>query len=387
MGWSPFRRTGLTYHRPAESVKGYTLITPSGDDAAYLIDMDGRIVHRWRVPGTRIGYARLLPSGNLLLRGVDAALSPPPQMPFDGPPPPFSQHVRRLGGNAILLQEVDWDGKVVWEYRNEAIHHDFVRLPNGNTLVPVWVEIPPEIARRVRGGAPKRPREKLPALLSDDIVEIDAAGKEVWRASPWQVLDPARDPICPLENRWEWTHMNSVAATRDGNVLFSCRQNSRVGIVERVSGRLLWKFGFPEVSHQHHATPLENGNVQIFDNGMHRVGLPRSRVVEVDPRTNAVVWEYVAEPEQQFFSGHISGAERLPGGNVLVCEGAAGRIFEITRRGEVVWEWVTPFAGRVAGRPSPTIFRAHRYPPDFPGLAGRTLDPHAYADLNRLHGL
>lgn len=158
-------------------------------------------------------------------------------------------------------------------------------------------------------------------------------------------------------------------------------------MLERPSGRLLWTFGFPEVTHQHHATPLENGNVQVFDNGMHRIGLPRSRVVEVELGTNKVAWEYVAEPEQQFFSGHISGAERLPGGNVLVCEGAAGRLFEITRRGEIVWEWITPFANRVQGQLRPWIFRAHRYPPDFPGLAGRTLDPAAHADINRLHGL
>ena len=386
MGWSPYRTTGLTHHDRAQSFKGYTLATPTGGDSAYLLDMDGRIVHRWRFTAIRPGYGRLLDNGNLLMRGVDVTL-PPPTIPADRAPLPFAQHVRRLGGNATHLQEVDWDGNVVWEYRNEAFHHDFVRLPNGNTLLPLWVEVPVELAQRVRGGAPRRARERLSSLISDDIVEIDPAGTEVWRVSVWQLLDPIRDPICPLEQRWEWTHLNGLALTRDGNVIFCCRDNSRVGIVEWPSGKLLWKFGAPEVYHQHHATEVDGGNIQIFDNGMHRLGLPRSRVVEVSRTDNRVVWEYTGEPPEQFFSAHVSSAERLPGGNVLICEGASGRVFEVTRRGAVVWEWVNPFANRVGGRLPTLIFRAHRYPPDFPGLAGRRLDPDAYAELNRLHGL
>ncbi|HEY7293615.1 MAG TPA: hypothetical protein VH916_01185 [Dehalococcoidia bacterium] len=127
--------------------------------------------------------------------------------------------------------------------------------------------------------------------------------------------------------------------------------------------------------------------MQIFDNGMHRIGLPRSRVVEVNPTDNSVAWEYSGEPFEQFFSGHVSGAERLPGGNVLICEGAPGRVFEITPRGETVWEWVNPFANRQQGRLVTLIYRAHRYAPEFPGLSGHALDPAMYADLNRLHGL
>jgi hypothetical protein len=385
MGWSPYRSMGLTHHEAAQSFKGYTLVTPTGSDSAYLLGMDGRIVHRWRFTTIRPGYGKLLPNGNLLMRGVDVALPPPP--PPDAPPLPFEQQVRRLGANATHLLEVDWDGNVVWEYHNPAIHHDQVRLPNGNTLVPVWVELSQDAARRVRGGVRPRRGEKPHPLLCDDIVEIDPAGKEVWRAGLSELLDPVRDPICPLEQRREWTHTNGLDVTREGNVVFSCRDNSRVGVIERLSGRLLWMYGYPNTAHQHHPTVLPNGNIQIFDNGMHRVGLPRSRVIEVEPGTNKVMWEYVSDPPEQFFSAHVSSAERLPGGNVLICEGACGRLFEITPRGEVVWEWNNPFPSRVNGRLMVLIFRAHRYAPDFAGLAGRALDPAAYAELNRLHGL
>jgi hypothetical protein len=386
LGWSQHRKIGLAFHSPAQSFKGYTLLAPIGGDCAVLLDMDGRIVHRWTMPGYRVFQARLLPTGNLLVLCSDATLPPAPQVPFDQPPPPFAERVRRLGGGTTDLRELDWDGALVWEYRNETMHHDVVRQSNGHTLVAEWVELPAELSRQVRGGV-RRPREKFPLLISDDIVEFDPTGKEVARIHLWQLLDPVRDPICPLEQRWEWTHLNSMALMPNGDLLFSCRNNSRVGIVERPGGKLRWKYGAPQIVHQHHATAVGDGHVQIFDNGMHRIGLPFSRVVEVNPADDAVVWEYTGEPPEQFFSGHISGAERQANGNVLICEGAAGRLFEVTSRGETVWEWVTPFAAVMQGRSRAWIFRAHRYAPDYPGLATRSLDPARYADLNRLYGL
>jgi hypothetical protein len=386
VGWSQFRKTGLTFHAPAHSFKGYTLVTPIAADFSVLLDMDGRVVHRWSLPGFRLFQARLLPHGTLLALCADATLPPPPQATFEQPPPPFDQHIRRLGGAATHLRELDWDGSLTWQYLNSTIHHDFAREPNGHTLVAEWVEIPEDLAAKVRGGA-RRPREKFPRMLSDDIVEIDSSGKELRRIHLYELFDPVRDAICPLEQRWEWTHLNSLAVMPNGDILVSCRSNSRVAVVDRSSGQFRWKYGAPNVYHQHHATPLERGNIQIFDNGMHRVGMPYSRVVEVDPNTSSVVWEYGGDPPEQFFSGHISGAERLPNGNVLICEGASGRVFEITQRGETVWEWVTPFTTTAQGRTRAWIFRVHRYAPDFPGLQGRSLDPGRYADLNRLYGL
>jgi outer membrane protein assembly factor BamB len=386
MGWSPYRQTGLTHQHPAQSFKGYTLITPIRGDAAYLIDVDGRIVHRWHFRDVRAWYGRLLPNGRLLIGGIDSSLPPPPQTPFDQPPPPFDQHIRRLGGGFTHLLEVEWDGTVVWQYRNDTMHHDFAMTPDGTFIISAWVEIEPELTRAVRGGV-RRPREKFPPMLSDDFIEIDRNGTEVRRLQLARALDPARDRIGPLMTRWEWTHTNSVAITRAGALLISCRSTSCVYLLDRESGQLLWRWGTPQISAQHHATELPNGNIQIFDNGQFAIGLPRSRVVEVNPANGQIVWEYTADPPQQFFSGHISGAERLPGDNVLICEGASGRIFEVTRRGDVVWEWVTPFVVRGAGPNSVAIFRAHRYPPDYPGLAGRDLDPARYLSLNRLHGL
>ena len=78
MGWSVNRPTGLTFHRPGLSTKGYTLLTPHGDVCAYLIDIDGRVVHRWRFHHIKPGYGRLLDNGNLLMTGSDVNLAKPP---------------------------------------------------------------------------------------------------------------------------------------------------------------------------------------------------------------------------------------------------------------------------------------------------------------------
>jgi len=155
MGWSVNRPTGLTFHRPGLSTRGYTLLTPHGDACAYLIDLEGAVVHRWKFTHIKPGYGRLLDNGNLLMTGSDVNLATPPPDEPTKPPPPFATHVTRLGGYHTTLVEVDWDCNVVWEYENRFQHHDFHRFANGNTLVPEWVELPEDLHRQVRGGERK----------------------------------------------------------------------------------------------------------------------------------------------------------------------------------------------------------------------------------------
>jgi outer membrane protein assembly factor BamB len=385
MGWSQFRKVGLTHHEPVRSVKGYTLITPLGGNASYLIDMSGQIVHRWLPDGYNIVYGRLQPNGHLLAHTLPAGMAENVG-PGDGMSLPFEQRLRTLGGNAMHLTEFDWDGNVVWQYENPAIHHDFVCLPNGHTLMPETVELPPDVSKAVRGGL-KTPRGQKEVMLSDDVIEIDAKGKLVKRHHVWKLLDPVKDPLCPIEDRGDWTHVNGLDATAEGDIVFSCRNNSRLGRIDARTGELTWKFGQPVTSHQHHPTVLPNGNLQIFDNGQHASRGTRSRIIEVDFKDSSIVWEYTGSPAQQFFSSHISGAQRLAGDNVLICEGASGRIFEVTRNGETVWEWQNPFIVPRRGQPLCQVFRAHRYGLDDPAVAGHELDPGRYRELNRANGL
>jgi len=386
MGWSRFRRVGLTHHDPLLSFKGYTLIAPLGGDSAHLLDMQGAIACSWRLPGFRLSTVRLLDGGRLMALAGDAAIKPPEHEPGRRPPPPPGIF-RLIGGGATDLVEIASDGSVAWSYHNEAIHHDWTLVDGEHLVIPEFVEVPGEVAKRVRGGV-RMKGERLPPLISDDLVEIDRDGRDVARTHLWELLDPVRDPIGPNERRWEWTHTNSLDTTDDGDLLFSCRQNSRVGRIRRQSGELDWKYGAPETYHQHDASALPGGNVLIFDNGMNRPqALPYSRVIEVDPVKNEIVWNYTANPPQQFFSGHISGAQRLPNGNTLICEGASGRVFEVTPAGEVAWEWISPVTHVVDGQRRSWLFRAYRYGPGAEELAGLKPDRDRYSELNRLYGL
>jgi hypothetical protein len=111
-----------------------------------------------------------------------------------------------------------------------------------------------------------------------------------------------------------------------------------------------------------------------------------SRVVEINPVTKQLVWEYKQPKptfdkngdgrtlgnEKKFYSSVTSGAQRLMNGNTLICEGDTGRVFEVTRKGEVVWEYfpewwdtVTPAgdaAGTFMGLATAGLYRAYRVP-------------------------
>jgi len=396
MGWPIDRPTGLTHHDPFTSCKGYTLMCGTNSQDAVLLDMQGRVVHRWHIDDRRFFNVELLPNGNLLTM-VAPKHPPPPREEADqsrfavdpgGPPEVFDM----LGGRGNGLRELDWDGNTVWEYDNLGIHHDFHRLDNGNTVSLEWVEMTKEVESAVLGGGPQPGQPQPPVMLGDDIIEIDPAGEVVCRINLWRVLQPEDAVICPLENRWEWTHVNSIEKIPDGGLLFSARNTSTIGIVDPPDGdgpgTLRWKFGQPEISHQHHANWLADGRVLVYDNGMHRLqDLSYSRVVAVDPETDQLDVIYQGRPREQFFSAHISGASQLSNDNFLVTEGAAGRLFEVDAKGAVVWEWISPFQVKQRGDVCNWVFRAWRYDADFLGLAGRELNHERHIDFNRLHGL
>ena len=174
---------------------------------------------------------------------------------------------------------------------------------------------------------------------------------------------------------FDWVHANTVSVlgenkwySEDGderfhpdNIMFNFRQAGILGIISRETGEVVWRVGpdydegTPEHglgpiigAHQAHMIPQGlpgEGNVLVFDNGGASgyggdIGYPRytrkySRVLEFNPVTLEIVWEYTAE---DFYSAVISGAQRLPNGNTLICEGLESRIFEVTPDKEIVWE-------------------------------------------------
>ena len=131
-----------------------------------------------------------------------------------------------------------------------------------------------------------------------------------------------------------------------------------------------WKLGPPHINQQHDPQPLANGNILIFDNGTHRPDhpVPHSRIIEINPANNEIVWKYQEQNLYYFFSPYISGAQRLPNGNTLICEGNFGRLFEVTSEGQLAWEYVNPHFNvppdSPNSAPSNSVFRAFRYTSD-----------------------
>ncbi len=141
------------------------------------------------------------------------------------------------------------------------------------------------------------------------------------------------------------------------------------------------------------------GNILVFNNGARRSDVEYSSVDEIvlplDPGKGFLrepgkaflpaspIWSYTAPNKPDFFSFFISGAQRLANGNTFICSGKQGRFFEVTPKGEIVWEYRNPHGGEIpvsAGNaapppkgPSPvestSCFRATKLAPDHPGLA------------------
>jgi len=208
--------------------------------------------------------------------------------------------------------------------------------------------------------------------LADVIHEVTPEGRTVWSWHAFEHLDPDVEVITANDRREEWTHANAVSELADGNLILSFRNLSTVVIVDRASGRILWKLGPETLSHQHYPHELPGGNILVFDNGTARrsVALNFSRVLEIDRRTKQIVWQYTDTPPHNFYSPYISSAQRLPNGNTLITEGNYGRLFEVTPRKEIVWEYVNPHFGhqQITADPSPavqgeqnSVFRAFRY--------------------------
>lgn len=170
-------------------------------------------------------------------------------------------------------------------------------------------------------------------------------------------------------------------------------------------GDLLWRWGNPRnyghggaddrvLSYQHDPRWLDtdDGSLRllVFNNGGKRPpnGESYSSVDELvlpfDPERGFLreegaafgpaqpAWSYSAG--DAFFSAFISGAQRLPNGNTLICSGAPGRLFEVTPEGKLVWDYRNGFGGDVdppehAGRAPPlALYRVHRYAPEHPGI-------------------
>jgi len=275
-----------------------------------------------------------------------------------------------FAGKCGLMREYDWDGNVVWEQRDDNQHHDARRLASGNTLYIAWRELDAATAARIKGGIGGT--EADGKIYGDVVRETTPDGDLVWE---WSLTDLDLDkyPICPLCTRAEYAHANTCSPLPGGDIMVTFRVLNLIIIIDAQTKAVKWEYQDLALGHPHASYLLENGNILLFANGFHgRHADLWSRVIEIDPVTKESQWQFTADPVTSFYSGNISGAQRLWSGNTLICEGGKGCLFEVTPAGEIVWEYVSPYDVNhsVFGEVN-WIFRALRYAPDAPELQGR----------------
>lgn len=99
--------------------------------------------------------------------------------------------------------------------------------------------------------------------------------------------------------------------------------------------------------------------------------------------SNQISWRW-STLSPSAMSAHIGGsAQRLANGNTLVCADTEGHFVEVTADGTLVWEYISPVIKGAAPVATMTdalpmtnsVFRAYRYAPDDPLLAGKALLP------------
>jgi hypothetical protein len=366
---------GVTYYDEKKSAGGYTLFSTYNYDV-WLIDMEGNIVNRWRMPYSPGSHQWLLPTGNMLHAGMIKSheeMGLPVEM-------------TAIGG---VLVEVDWDSNLTWKAMAPYSNHDIRPMDNGHVMYHSYNPdgiLPEDVAKKMKGGLPGTEFEGQ--VWGDMVHELDRDGNVVWEWKACEHLDPVKDMSCMLEKRTLWPYVNALWICKDGNVLMSLRAANEAIKVDYKTGRIMARYGKGKIFHQHDARELDNGNIMILDNGNHRpiYGPNYSRVIELDPKTDEIVWEYKADFPSDFYTPVCAGAERMPNGNTVICDSWTGRIFEVTYEGELVWEYISPFIGYQVGMTTTMMWRAHRYLPDYPGLKGNDLDPKRFPLENSMFG-
>ena len=296
--------------------QGYTLLAPHQHASTYLINMEGQMVNKWEHEFIVGSNTLLLENGNLL-RASRA-------------PNGWSQG----GGRGGRIQELTWDGDVVWQFDHFAdtytLHHDIKKMPNGNVLATVWevktvndlLEVGYDTTALVDDVFWSEVIVELRPILPDS-AEI------VWQWKTWdhiiQDFDdtkahygvvgdyPERIDINTADGE-SWLHFNAIDYNEDLNlIIISASRFSELWVIDhsttteeargRIGGEmgfggdLLYRWGNPEkykkggpedrrlfFNHSTQWIPADRpggGNVTIFDNGRDRTDQQYSTVYEL----------------------------------------------------------------------------------------------------------
>lgn len=334
---SKSRPNGVSVERVDNNA--YNLVVSAHAPELLLIDMSGRTVHRWHCPYDKItnwvgipGWGDYAPPANHIGR--------------------FSYrwaHLMRDGSVLVLFEDLgiaklDRDSVPIWAFRGGHPHHMAAVGPDGKVYV-----LSRELSKRDMGLLTVDTTSA--DVIEDSVIVLHPDGTEKERIS---IVDAFRDS--PFAAALESTktkdlmHTNAVhvitedeakasAVFRAGHLLLSFRHLNSIAVLDPEARRIVWYLqGMFKA--QHDPSIVEGGDVLVFDN---RGNGGESRLLQIDPRTRTIRWQYPHPGESGFFTDTCGRCQRLPSGNTLIVESETGRAFEITPEGDKVWEYFSPF--------------------------------------------
>lgn len=323
------RDGGVAVYDIEKAYKGLNLTVSGHAPEAFLMDMSGAILHKWRCeirgawpdfkiednPGKLLNYtfwrrARLMPNGDLFAI------------------------FERIG-----LIKLDKQSKLLWASRNRA-HHDLDIAKNGNIYVLTG-----------QAHVNEEYNSKQP-IWEDYISVLDPQGRELKKVSVLKALQNSEyaSVVNKAPPAGDLLHTNTIEFIEElpenrptpfkkGTVLVAILYLDLVCAVDLEEQKVYWaESDFWHREHQ--PILLANGNILVLDN---RRGKDISAVVELNPLSRQVEWSYVGGRDGIFYTETCGSCQRLLNGNTLITESDAGRAFEVTRDKQIVWEYVSPY--------------------------------------------
>jgi Arylsulfotransferase (ASST) len=340
-----FDGDGVTVYVPNKASTGVTLITGfwNGEHGINLVGPDGTHLHEWRV-----SFNEIWPNAS----HVD-------EQPHDWD---AYIHGTLLYPNGDLvfnfdyrgLVKIDKCGNVIWQVP-EKTHHSIYEDDSGN----LWVGM----RRRIAEARPDLPLLSVP-FQEDFVIKVSPDGQVLREISLLDVIVNSHYESILFGNgrdgvgRWGdsqgvETHMNDIEVLgpaqapsfphfEEGDIMVSLRNVNWIAVIDPDTETIKWSQVGPFLR-QHDPDFLDNGKISVFDNRTDEAqgaALGGSRILELDPVTHQASTLYESDASNFFYTGALGKQQHLPNGNTLIAEGQAGRAFEVTPEGEVVWSYI-----------------------------------------------
>lgn len=371
--------SGVTRHVQSATSAGLNFFVSGHAPTALLMDMSGEIIHSWAAK-----FEDIWPDHADVSDRAD------------------SKFWRRAylfpNGDVIAIFEslgivkLNRNSEVIWK-NSIQVHHDFQIEDSGDLYALVRrITHEPSAVDTVRNLSNTRvesKRDERVSILQDYVVYFDEELKAVRTLSilecfensesehPWRraalTFWSKEEQRSLIGSHRDIFHTNSlevldgsiadrVPAFAKGNYLVSLRHLDMIAVLDPNAKQVVWSLAGASVV-QHDAQITSDGHLLYFDNQWQP---GRTRIVIMDALTREPVWEYGTEPGQDLYSETCGTVQELPNQNLLITETDGGRAIEVTREGQVVWEFYNPYGVGDNDELIASLFEIVRLESDFP---------------------